>query len=202
MILPIVIFTVIGLAFIVLGTMLNKQSNTGNRELNKLFVATMRLFGVAVLIVGISYAVLNSKAVNGEWSTDNVRNFSKIALLTPVVMLALLGFRYLRLNARGIGRTGALLWIVLWLGVGTYGYLEIHNSGNGWTKESKKNITDKVIDYDRLCYLEQIMKMYDSPEEYNSSIEKDREKIKKRMEENCAVCKVEAEEVQGLPDDF
>lgn len=202
MILPIVIFSVIGLAFIVLGTVLNKQSNTGNRELNKLFVALMRLFGVAILIVGISYAVLNSKAVNGEWPTDNVRNFSKIALLTPVLILALIGVRYLRLNVRGVGRTGALLWIVLWLGVGGYGYVQIHNSGRGWTKESKKNITDRVIDYDRLCYLEQIMKMYDSPEEYNAKIEKDREKIKKHMEDNCAVCKVEAEEVQGLPDDF
>ncbi len=202
MIIPIVIFSVIGLAFIVLGTMINKQSGGGNRETSKLFVALMRWFGFAVIIIGVSYAVLDSKATGGEWPTDNVRNFAKIALLTPVLMMILVGVRFIRLNARGIGRTGALLWIVLWLGIGAYGYVEIHNSGKGWTKESKKAVTDRVIDYDRLCYLEQIMKMYDTPEDYNKNIEKDAEKIAKAMEENCAICEVEAEEVQGLPDDF
>lgn len=202
MIFPIVLFSVIGLAFIVLGTMINKQSSAGNREANKLFVAIMRLFGATVLIVGVSYAILDSKAVGGEWATDNVRNFAKIALLTPALMLILIGVRYIRLNARGIGRTGAMLWIVLWLGLGGYGYMQIHKSGQGWTKESKKNVTDSVIDYDRLCYLEQIMKMYKTPDEYNKRIEKDREKIKKKMKDNCSVCEVEAEEVQGLPDDF
>lgn len=202
MILPIVIFSVIGLAFIVLGTMINKQNSAGNRETSRLFVALMRSFGLAVIIIGVSYAVLDSKAINGEWPTDNTRNFAKIALLTPVLMMILIGVRFIRLNARGIGRVGAMLWIVLWLGIGAYGYLEIHNSGNGWTKESKKNITDKVIDFDRLCYLEQIMKMYDSADEYNKKVEADREKIRKHMEKHCAMCEVEAEEVHGLPDDF
>lgn len=202
MIIPIVIFSVIGLAFIVLGTMINKQSSGGNRETSQLFVALMRSFGLAVIIIGVTYAILDSKAADGEWSTDNVRNFAKIALLTPVVMMMLVGFRFIRLNARGIGRTGALLWIVLWLGAGAYGYIQIHNSGKGWTKESKKAVTDRVIDYDRLCYLEQVMKMYDTPEEYNANIEKEADKIEKAMKENCAICEVEAEEVQGLPDDF
>ncbi|MCR9173855.1 MAG: hypothetical protein NXI10_15235 [bacterium] len=202
MIIPIVIFSVIGLAFIVLGTMINKQTASGNRETSKLFVALMRWFGLAVIIIGVSYAVLDSKAVNGEWPTDNVRNFAKIALLTPVLMMMLVGVRFIRLNVRGIGRTSAMLWVALWLVIGAYGYVEIHQSGNGWTKESKKSITDKVIDFDRLCYLEQIMEMYDTPEEYNKNVEKDREKIRKHMEENCAMCEVEAEEVQGLPDDF
>jgi hypothetical protein len=202
MILPIVIFSVIGLAFLVLGTMINKQASSGNREVNKLFVALMRWFGLAVIIIGVTYAVLNNKAGEGDWSTDNVRNFAKIALITPVIIMALIGVRFIRLNARGIGKVGAMLWVVLWLGAGAYGYIQIHNSDKGWTKESKKNITDKVIDFDRLCYLEQIMEMYDSPEEYNKRIEKDREKIRKHMEENCTLCEVEAEEVQGLPDDF
>ncbi|XOV69319.1 MAG: hypothetical protein ACFHU9_09045 [Fluviicola sp.] len=202
MILPIVIFSVIGLAFLVLGTMINKQASSGNREVNQLFVALMRWFGLAVIIIGVTYAVLDNKAGDGDWSTANVRNFAKIALITPVLMMALVGVRFIRLNARGIGRVAAMLWVVLWLGAGAYGYIQIHNSDKGWTKESKKNITDKVIDFDRLCYLEQIMKMYDSPEEYNKRIEKDREKIRKHMEENCTLCEVEAEEVEGLPDDF
>lgn len=202
MIIPIVIFSVIGLAFIVLGTMINKQNSGGNRETSKLFVALMRGFGIAVIVIGVTYAVLDGKAADGEWSTDNVRNFAKIALLTPVLMMILVGFRFIRLNASGIGRTGALLWMVLWLGIGAYGYVQIHNSGKGWTKESKKAVTDRVIDYDRLCYLEQVMKMYDTPEAYNKAIEKDAEKIEKAMKENCAICEVEAEEVQGLPDDF
>lgn len=202
MYLPIVIFSVIGLAFIVLGTMINKQTGGANRETSKLFVAIMRSFGLAVIIIGVSYAVLDSKAMDGEWPTDNVRNFAKIALLTPVLMMMLIGFRFIRLSARGIARMGAMWWIVLWLGIGVYGYVQIHNSGNGWTKESKKAVTDRVIDYDRLCYLEQVMKMYKTPEEYNKNMEKEAAKIEKAMKENCATCEVEAEEVQGLPDDF
>jgi len=202
MIFPIVIFSVIGLVFIVLGTMINKQASGGNRETSKLFVALMRWFGLAVIIIGITYAVLDNKAIDGEWSTENVRNFAKIALLIPVLMMSLMGLRFIRLNARGIGRMGAMLWIVLWLVIGIYGYVQIHNSGDGWTKESKKKVTDTAIDYDRLCYLEQVMKMYDSPEEYNKKREKDAAKIEKAMKNNCTYCEVEAEEVQGLPDDF
>lgn len=199
MILPIVLFSVVGLAFIVLGTMINKQSGAGNRETNKLFVAMMRLFGVVVLVVGNAYAVIDNKG----WTTDNVKMFSTIALLVPVLILVLIGLRFIGLNARGMGRTGALLWMVLWLAIGGYGFMEISNAGQGWTEESKKKITDKVTPYDRLCYLEQIMDMYDSPEEYNKNVVKDEEKIAKRMEENCRACDLgEAEEVEGLPDDF
>lgn len=196
---PIVLFSVIGLAFIVIGTMISKQSSAGNREANKLFVALMRLFGVVILVVGNAYVIIDNKG----WSTGNVKMFSIIALLVPVVVLALIGLRFIRLNAHGMARSGALLWIVLWLGIGGYGYVQISNSGQGWTEESKKNITDKVTPYDRLCYLEQIMKMYDSPEEYNKMQTKDEDKIAKRMEDNCRACDMgEAEEVQGLPDDF
>lgn len=199
MIFPIVLFSVIGLAFVVLGTMLNKQSGAGNRETNKLFVAMMRLFGITILVVGNAYAVIDDKG----WSTDNVKMFSMIALLTPALMMALIGLRFIRLNARGIGRSGAMLWIVLWLGIGGYGFTLINNSGQGWTEERKKKITDKVTPYDRLCYLEQIMEMYDTPEEYNEKVTKDEEKIAKRMEENCRACDLgEAVEVEGLPEGF
>lgn len=204
MIIPIVIFSVIGLAFIVLGTMINKQSSGGNRETSKLFVTIMRWFGLAVIVIGVTYAVLDNKAGEGDWSTENVRNFAKIALVTPVLMMVLVGIRFIRLNARGIGRTGAMLWVVLWLVIGGYGYVEIHQSGAGWTKESKKKVTDRVIDYDRLCYLEQVMKKYKTPEAYNKAMENEKKaaEIEKMVKDNCATCEVEAEEVQGLPDDF
>lgn len=199
MILPIVLFSVIGLAFIVLGTMLNKQSGGANREGDKLFVSLMRSFGLMIIVVGSAYAIINSKG----WTTDNVKMFSTIALLVPVLMMAFVGLRFLRMNARGMAKTGALIWIVLWLGIGGYGYMEISKSGKGWTEESKKKITDKVTPYDRLCYLEQIMKMYKTPEEYNKMVTKDEEKIAKRMEEHCRACDLgEAEEVEGLPEGF
>ncbi|GAB5417662.1 MAG: hypothetical protein Crog4KO_26480 [Crocinitomicaceae bacterium] len=199
MIIPLVLFSVIGLAFIVLGTMLNKKSSTGNREANKLFVAIMRSFGVVVLVVGIAYAVFN----NNGWTTEDTRTFLMLALLAPVIMFVMIGVRFIRLNARGIGKTSALAWIVLWLGIGGFGLMKINNYGQGWTEESKKKITDKVTPYDRMCYLEQIMEMYDSPAEYNKMVTKDEEKIAKRMEENCRACDLgEAEEVEGLPDDF
>lgn len=199
MILPIVLFSVTGLAFIVLGTMINKQSSAGSREANRLFVDLMRFFGIVILIVGNAYAVIDSKG----WSTENSKSFYLIAVLVPCVIMALLGIRFLRLNTRGIARTGAIIWALLWLGMGGYGYMEINNSGKGWTPESQKKILDKVTPYDRMCYLEQIMEMYDTPEEYNKMAAKEEEKIAARMDENCKKCDLgEAETVDGLPDDF
>lgn len=199
MIIPIVLFSLVGLLFIVLGTILNKQSSSGNREANKLFVALMRLFGVAVIVVGNAYAVIDNKG----WSTENTKMFATIAVLVPSIMMALMGIRFIRLNARGAGRSGAMFWTLLWLIMAGYGYVQISNSGQGWTEESKKKILDKVTPYDRICYLEQIMEMYPTPDVYNKKAVKDEEKISKRMEENCKVCDLgEAEAVDGLPDDF
>jgi len=199
MIFPIVLFSVAGLALIVLGTMINKKSNIGNPEANKMFVALMRLLGLAILVVGNAYAVVDSKG----WSTENSKSFFMIAVLVPCLVMALLGVRFLRLKARGVARTGAVVWTLIWFGMAGYGFLEVNKSGQGWTPESQKKILDKVTPYDRMCYLEQIMDMYDSPEEYNKMAVKEEEKISARMEENCKVCDLgEAEEVEGLPDDF
>jgi hypothetical protein len=199
MILPIVLFSAIGLLFIVLGTMIGRQSKTGNRDANRLFVDLMRFFGIVILIVGNTYAVINSKG----WTTENSKSFYLIALLVPCIVFALLGIRFLRQNSLGIVRIGAILWSFLWLGIGGYGYMQIENSGQGWTPESQQKILNKVTEYDRWCYLQQIMKMYDTPEEYNKMAVKEEEKIAAKMEEFCRTCDMgEAEEVEGLPDDF
>lgn len=199
MILTIAIFSFVGLAFIVLSFMLGKAARSANRDVLKVYAGLLRVFGAAILIVGNAYAILDEKG----WSHTNAQNFKLVTLLVVCFAMVLVGIRFFQTGSAGIAKTSGLVWIVLWLGVTGYGYKLIGDANAGWHEEDKMGILNKVHPYDRYCYLEQIMKLYPNPDDYNKNAEKDEAKINKLMEDNCRACDMgEAEVVDGLPDDF
>lgn len=205
MILPIAIFSVVGIVFIVLSFMMGKAANSGNREVYKIYAGLLRVFGVAILIIGNSYAVLDSKG----WDSGNVQNFKLIILFVVCFSMVMLGIRFFRLGSAGIARTSALAWIVMWLGVTGYGYKLIGDASQGWNEEQKNAIINKcpALEYERLCYLEQVMKKYPNPEDYNKMSSKGQEELNKSFEKHCKLCDEEREKkntkvIDGLPEGF
>lgn len=199
MITPIVLFSLAGLTFIILSFILGRNQATLNRDsANRVLIGLLRVFGVAILIAGNSYAIISKKG----WTADNVLIFKVLCLIVICLSMVLIGVRFVRISS-GLARISSSLWIVMWFGIGFYSYQMINASNEGWSEEKRQVILNKVTPYDRLCYLEQIMKIYPDPAEYNKNAVKEEEKITKAMEKNCKVCDLgEAETVDGLPDDF
>ena len=205
MIFPIALFSATGLIFIVLSILIGKKTEKINADPNRVLVGLLRLFGIAILVVGNSYAVLDHKG----WTTENAAMFKLIVLATICLVMVLVGIRFVTINRSGMARTGALVWIVLWLAMGGFGYKLIAETNKGWTEESKQRAINKCpsIKYERLCYLEQVLKKFDTPEDYNSMSTKEQEDLNKALDKHCKLCDEEreakeTETVEGLPDDF
>ena len=199
MITPIVLFSLAGLTFIILSFILNRNQGTLNRDsANRVLIGLLRVFGVAILIAGNTYAILSQKG----WTAENILIFKVLCLILICLSMVLIGVRFFTISS-GLARISSTLWIVMWFGIGFYSYQMISAGEEGWNEQKRQTILNKVTPYDRLCYLEQIMIMYPDPADYNKNAVKDEEKIKKTMEKNCKVCDLgEAESVDGLPDDF
>ena len=205
MIFPIALFTVIGLIFVVLSILIGKKTEKVNGDPNRVLAGLFRLFGLAILVVGNAYAILDHKG----WTTDNSALFKLITLATVCIAMVLVGIRFVRINRSGIARTGALVWIVLWLAMGGFGYKQIAESKKGWTEEAKKTVINKcpTLQYERLCYLEQVLKIFNAPEDYNNMTSVQQEDLNKALDKHCKLCDEEreakeTETVEGLPDDF
>lgn len=205
MIFPIVLFTVIGLIFVVMSILIGKKTEKINSDPNRILVGLLRLFGIAVLVVGNAYAVLDHKG----WTTENSAMFKLITLVAICLVMVLIGIRFVTINRSGMARTGALVWIVLWLAMGGFGYKSIAESKKGWTEEAKKTVINKcpTVKYERLCYLEKVMEIFTKPEDYNNMTAKQQEELNEALEKHCKLCDEEreakeTETVEGLPDDF
>lgn len=205
MILPVVLFSFTGLVFLIFSYLIGKNSDRSGSDVNRVFVAFLRAFGLVILVVGNAYAVMSHKG----WGHENVITFKLIAVVGISLGMALAGIRFIKNNRLGIARSGAMIWMLLWVAIGIYGYREVKNSDKGWTEPSQQNAINKCpsLKYERLCYLEQAMKIFKTPEEFNKKKGKQEEAFNKALEENCKLCDEEREQqntetVDGLPDDW
>lgn len=205
MILPIAIFSITGIVFFVLSILVQKKSGATSGDVNKAFAGILRVFAITTLVVGNTYAILDHKG----WSAENIQNFKMVSLVMVCLSMVLIGIRFFRINRVGIARSSGLIWILLWLGMGSYGYTVISKSNDGWTQDKQKEILNKcpVVKYERQCYLEQVMKMFPVPADYNNMTAAQQEKLNAAIEAKCLLCdeareaKV-TETIDGLPDDF
>jgi len=205
MILPIAIFSITGIAFFVLSVLVQKKSGATSGDVNKAFAGILRVFAIATLVIGNTYAILDHKG----WSGENIQSFKMVSLITVCLAMVLIGIRFFRINRAGIARSSGLIWIILWLAMGGYGYTIVSKSNEGWTEDKKKEIINKcpIVKYERLCYLDQVMKMFPNPADYNKMTPAQQDKLNKAIEAKCLLCDEAREEkvtetVDGLPDDF
>lgn len=205
MILPVVLFSFTGLVFLIFSYLIGKKSDRSGSDVNRVFVAFLRAFGVVALVVGNAYAVMSHKG----WNHENELTFKLIAVVGVTLGMALAGIRFLKNNRLGIARSGAMIWMLLWVAIGIYGFREVKNTDKGWTETSQQNAINKCpsLKYERLCYLEQAMEVFDTPEEFNNMTPEKEKEFNAALEKNCKLCDEEKEQqntetVDGLPDDW
>ena len=204
----IAIITLLALALIFLAFKLKKKAKQNNDQNLKFTSLLFLLKGIILIAVGNTYVVLKSKGL----SSENMQNLILISTITLGLCLLAIGLKFLLQSKKSgfkLGMAGGAIWILVALG-GIYGGLKIASKMNsGWTKERKKDILDKAnpVKFRKLCYLEEVMKMFPNPEDYNKMTDTQQTKLNVSIEKNCLLCDPEFEkkatkEVDGLPDDF
>jgi hypothetical protein len=204
----IAIVTILALALLFLALKLKKKAKQDTDQ-NLRFVSILFfLKGINLLILGNTFLILNSKG----WSSENMYNMILISAALIGVSLLIIGVRFLlhsKKTGLKLGMAGAAIWILVVL-AGVFGALKIGNKiTSGWTPESQEAILNKVneVKFRKLCYLNEVMKKFPNPEDYNGITEAQQAELNKVTEENCLLCDAEFEkkatkEVDGLPDDF
>ncbi|MFT6502684.1 MAG: hypothetical protein ACJASQ_002811 [Crocinitomicaceae bacterium] len=204
----IAIVTLLALALIFLAFKLKKKAKQNNDQNLRFTSLLFLLKGIILLVVGNTYVVLKSKGL----SSENMQNLILISTVTIGLCLLIIGLRFLLQSKKTgfkLGMAGGAIWILVAIG-GLYGGLKVASKMNsGWTKERQTAILNKAnsVKFRKLCYLNQVMKKFPNPEDYNNMTEAQETELNKLTNENCLLCDAEFEkkatnEVDGLPDDF
>ena len=204
----IAIVSILALLLIFLSFKFKKQAKQKNDPSLKIFSSLFFLTGINILVIGNTVLILGTKG----WSTDNLFNLAVISTITIALSFLIIGLKFLlHSNKTGIklGAVGAGIFIITIIGGALYVVKLANYRSSGWTSERQKVIVDNVDDvqFRKLCYLDEVMKMFPNPDDYNDKTEKQLMKLNELANKNCKLCDEEfikraTKEVEGLPDDF
>jgi hypothetical protein len=207
-----IITLLFGLAGSFLGYKLIKKSKNEQNTLLKLvgFITLMSsTFGCIIILSFL-------KLKGTEWSDDNKELFGLISILSISVPILLIGLKLLlkgrkeKVNLLLI--TGST-WIIITLLCSYLSIQYIQNANSGWTKESRlfylekcEALSNEGKNYKCNCYVEELMKKYASPEEYQKSMSDEstgeKEKLESEMNSLCPCGKADysEDEIEEIPD--
>ena len=172
-----IITLLLGLAGSFLGYKLIKKSKSEQSTMHELagtITLLSSIFGCTIIL-----SFLKLKGV--EWTDENKELFGFISILSISVPILLIG---LKLVFKGIKDKMNLLlisgstWIIITLTCAFLSMQYIQNANSGWTQESKlfylekcEALANEGKNYKCNCFVEQLIKDYRSPEEYNTAME-------------------------------
>ena len=173
-----IIALISGIAGSVLGYMLLKQSKKNQNALHSLIGLITLLSSIFGSIVVISFLLLKEE----YWSGENTELFGIISILSITVPILFLGLKILlkgkKENANLLLYTGGT-WMGITLICSFLSIQYVIKVNNGWTYEAKNKL---LLDCDKearfnpdsklncYCYLENTIKMFPDPEDYNKAM--------------------------------
>lgn len=151
------------------------KSNKGNDQTVSMYATLTMICALVGGIVLISYLLLKGS----PWTGENKVLMRYILVFCLAVSFVYLGGKLIVRGRKGDDRLtqiAGLSWVLVTLLASGYAISYVSKMNEGWTPERQKALMDKCIEqnasygYDCPCFVEEVMKKYQTNEAYNAAM--------------------------------